>query len=151
MSPSDARLSRKNCAASISFTLAPVDTGERATPLRVFFCKKDFDEYYCIAVEHDQIRARRAGMPVSAPARRRPCCCSRCCKAFGSASSGFCALDRSGISVGIRQALDLAADELRPWHLAVNALVGAHAQAAERPSMRVSGNALSWPRRGARR
>ena len=36
-------------------TLAPVDTGERATPLCVFSVA-DFDEYYCIAVKHDQIK-----------------------------------------------------------------------------------------------
>ena len=36
-------------------TLAPVDTGERATPLCVFSVA-DFDKYYCIAVKHDQIK-----------------------------------------------------------------------------------------------
>ena len=36
-------------------TLAPVDTGQSATPLCVFSVA-DFDEYYCIAVKHDQIK-----------------------------------------------------------------------------------------------
>jgi hypothetical protein len=44
-------------------TLAPVDTGERATPLCVFSVA-DFDEYYCIAVKHDQIKLTAFTQPV---------------------------------------------------------------------------------------
>lgn len=44
-------------------TLAPVDTGERATPLCVFSVA-DFDEYYCIAVKHDQIKLAAFTQPV---------------------------------------------------------------------------------------
>ena len=44
-------------------TLAPVDTGERATPLCVFSVA-DFDEYYCIAVKHDQIKLAAFAQPV---------------------------------------------------------------------------------------
>ena len=44
-------------------TLAPVDTGERATPLCVFSVA-DFDEYYCIAVKHDQIKLAAFASPV---------------------------------------------------------------------------------------
>ncbi len=45
-------------------TLAPVDTGERATPLCVFSVA-DFDEYYCIGVEHDQIKLTAFASPVA--------------------------------------------------------------------------------------
>ena len=44
-------------------TLALVDTGERATPLCVFSVA-DFDEYYCIAVKHDQIKLAAFAQPV---------------------------------------------------------------------------------------
>ena len=44
-------------------TLAPVDTGERATPLCVFSIA-DFDKYYCIAVKHDQIKLSAFTQPV---------------------------------------------------------------------------------------
>ena len=44
-------------------TLALVDTGERATPLCVFSVA-DFDEYYCIAVKHDQIKLAAFARPV---------------------------------------------------------------------------------------
>ncbi|SEE20229.1 hypothetical protein SAMN04515675_4421 [Pseudomonas costantinii] len=44
-------------------TLAPVDTGERATPL-CMFSVADFDEYYCIAVKHDQIKLTAFTQPV---------------------------------------------------------------------------------------
>ena len=43
--------------------LAPVDTGERATPLCVFSVA-DFDKYYCIAVKHDQIKLAALAQPV---------------------------------------------------------------------------------------
>ncbi|KAF1011123.1 MAG: hypothetical protein GAK32_01039 [Pseudomonas fluorescens] len=44
-------------------SFAPVDTGERATPLCVFSVA-DFDEYYCIAVKHDQIKLATFTQPV---------------------------------------------------------------------------------------
>ncbi|MCS3416659.1 hypothetical protein M2399_001348 [Pseudomonas sp. BIGb0450] len=43
--------------------LAPVDTGECATPLCVFSVA-DFDKYYCIAVKHDQIKLAALAQPV---------------------------------------------------------------------------------------
>lgn len=45
------------------FLLAPVDTAEGATEARVQPVA-DFDEYYCIAVEHDQIELAAAAAPV---------------------------------------------------------------------------------------
>ncbi|SDZ25143.1 hypothetical protein SAMN03159453_02938 [Pseudomonas sp. NFIX28] len=44
-------------------TLARVDTAECATPLRVLSVA-DFDEYYCIAVKHDQIKLAAFAQPV---------------------------------------------------------------------------------------
>ncbi|APC22242.1 hypothetical protein BK647_05600 [Pseudomonas protegens] len=44
-------------------TLAPIDTAQCATPLRVFSVA-DFDEYYCIAVKHDQIKLAAFTQPV---------------------------------------------------------------------------------------
>jgi len=44
-------------------TLAPVDTGERPTPLCVLSIA-DFDKYYCIAVKHDQIKLAALAQPV---------------------------------------------------------------------------------------
>jgi hypothetical protein len=43
--------------------LALVDAIERATPLGIFSVA-DFDEYYCIAVKHDQIKLAAFAQPV---------------------------------------------------------------------------------------
>ncbi|MBB3243849.1 hypothetical protein FHW68_005433 [Pseudomonas sp. Tn43] len=42
---------------------APIDAIERATPLGVFSIA-DFDEYYCIAIKHDQIKLAAFTQPV---------------------------------------------------------------------------------------
>jgi hypothetical protein len=42
---------------------APIDTIERATPLSVFSVA-DFNEYYCIAIKHDQIKLAAFTQPV---------------------------------------------------------------------------------------
>ncbi|ROL79905.1 hypothetical protein BLX41_09840 [Pseudomonas protegens] len=44
-------------------TLAPIDTAQSSTPLRVLSVA-DFDEYYCIAVKHDQIKLAAFAQPV---------------------------------------------------------------------------------------
>lgn len=44
-------------------TLARIDAAERATPLGVLSVA-DFDEYYCIAVKHDQIKLAAFAQPV---------------------------------------------------------------------------------------
>ncbi|MCY1439197.1 hypothetical protein D9M71_554220 [compost metagenome] len=43
--------------------LAPVDTAERAAKVRMQPIA-NFDEYYCIAVEHDQIKLASFASPV---------------------------------------------------------------------------------------
>lgn len=43
--------------------LALVNAVERATPLSIFSVA-DFDEYYCIAVKHDQIKLAAFAQPV---------------------------------------------------------------------------------------
>ncbi|KTC33635.1 hypothetical protein AO265_05845 [Pseudomonas sp. ABAC61] len=43
--------------------LAPIDTAQSATPLCVLSVA-DFDEYYCIAVKHDQIKLAAFAQPV---------------------------------------------------------------------------------------
>ncbi|ERO63926.1 hypothetical protein P308_26645 [Pseudomonas piscis] len=43
--------------------LAPIDTAQSATPLCVLSVA-DFDEYYCIAVKHDQIKLAALAQPV---------------------------------------------------------------------------------------
>jgi hypothetical protein len=45
------------------FALSRIDTIERATPLGVLSVA-DFDEYYCIAVKHDQIKLAAFTQPV---------------------------------------------------------------------------------------
>jgi len=42
---------------------APIDAIERATPLSVFSVA-DFNEYYCIAIKHDQIKLAAFTQPV---------------------------------------------------------------------------------------
>ncbi|KZN16387.1 hypothetical protein A1D17_09525 [Pseudomonas fluorescens] len=42
---------------------APIDAIERTTPLGVFSIA-DFDEYYCIAIKHDQIKLAAFTQPV---------------------------------------------------------------------------------------
>ncbi|PNG35391.1 hypothetical protein BK640_11390 [Pseudomonas protegens] len=44
-------------------TLASIDTAQSSTPLRVLSVA-DFDEYYCIAVKHDQIKLAAFAQPV---------------------------------------------------------------------------------------
>ena len=44
-------------------TLAAVNTGQCATPLRMLTVT-NFDEYYCIAVKHDQIQLAAPACPV---------------------------------------------------------------------------------------
>jgi hypothetical protein len=43
--------------------LAPIDASERATPLSVFSVA-NFNEYYCIAIKHDQIKLAAFTKPV---------------------------------------------------------------------------------------
>ena len=47
-----------------SFLLAPVDAAEGATEVRVQPVA-DFDEYYCIGVEHDQIKLAAFASPIA--------------------------------------------------------------------------------------
>jgi hypothetical protein len=42
---------------------APIDASERATPLGVFSVT-NFNEYYCIAIQHDQIKLAAFTQPV---------------------------------------------------------------------------------------
>ncbi len=101
---------------------ALIDAIERATPLSVFSVA-NFNEYYCIAVKHDQIKLAAFTQPVlrqqaqtllSASARR----------AWSSASLPLCcAVTCQASAWSVRQALNLAIDELGPWQLAINALV----------------------------
>jgi hypothetical protein len=54
---------RKTGGGASQLLLAPIDTAERATPLSVFSVA-DFDEYYCIAIKHDQIKLAAFASPV---------------------------------------------------------------------------------------
>lgn len=47
-----------------SLLLAPIDTGERSAELRMQPVA-DFDEYYCIGIEHDQIELAPLASPVA--------------------------------------------------------------------------------------
>ncbi|KAF1310218.1 hypothetical protein BLX42_15135 [Pseudomonas sp. SG-MS2] len=47
-----------------SLLLAPVDTAQGATEARVQPIA-DFDEYYCIGVEHDQIKLAAFASPIA--------------------------------------------------------------------------------------
>lgn len=47
-----------------SFLLAPIDAAQGAAEVRVQ-AVADFDEYYCIAVEHDQIELATLPAPVA--------------------------------------------------------------------------------------
>ncbi|EJN36520.1 hypothetical protein PMI38_04034 [Pseudomonas sp. GM84] len=47
-----------------SFLLAPVDTAEGAAKARMQPVA-DFDEYYCIGVEHDQIKLATFASPIA--------------------------------------------------------------------------------------
>ena len=47
-----------------SLLLAPIDTGERSAELRMQPVA-DFDEYYCIGIEHDQIELATLASPVT--------------------------------------------------------------------------------------
>lgn len=57
------RAAGKLCGEYQFLTLACVDTAQCATPLRVLSVA-DFDEYYCIAVKHDQIKLAAFAQPV---------------------------------------------------------------------------------------
>jgi hypothetical protein len=53
--PTRLALKKILCCKDQFLLLALVDTGERATPLSVFSVA-NFNEYYCIAIKHDQIK-----------------------------------------------------------------------------------------------
>ncbi|AMS16180.1 hypothetical protein SAMN03159362_3513 [Pseudomonas sp. NFIX51] len=61
--PARLALQEKLCGEYQFLTLACVDTAQCATPLRVLSVA-DFDEYYCIAVKHDQIKLAAFAQPV---------------------------------------------------------------------------------------
>jgi len=51
------------CSEDQLLALARVDAVERATPLGIFSVA-NFNEYYCIAVKHDQIKLAAFAQPV---------------------------------------------------------------------------------------
>jgi hypothetical protein len=60
-----ARLALKKilCGENQFLPFALIDASERATPLSVFSVA-DFNEYYCIAIKHDQIKLAAFAQPV---------------------------------------------------------------------------------------
>jgi len=130
-------------------TLAPVDTGERATPLCVFSVA-DFDEYYCIAVKHDQIKLAAATQPVLRQKAQTLLSKVLKCLEFGILAA-LCAGPlghQRGVS-GRRWTSPPTNFAQGIWRS--TRWLALMPRLPERPSMRVSGNALSWPTRGARR
>ncbi len=62
--PARLLLQKKAGGKHQSLLLAPVDTAEGATEARMQPVA-DFDEYYCIGVEHDQIKLTAFASPVA--------------------------------------------------------------------------------------